>query len=166
MSRGTAKIVTNEGSGLYTITQVFFNVATGTYGTGNVGLVKADASDVALFAGYSVDDVVKFEIQETYDGLSRAVIWGSGGTVAGDEVWIHAVTAGDTTTVSHIGPDTSLSGYFIQITGLTGFVWDTMCTCKDAVCGIRIDIKGHTFAYAASGSGDWKNWPTGAPDYS
>ena len=107
MSRGTAKIVTNEGSGLYTITQVFFNVATGTYGTGTVGLVKADASDVALFAGYSVDDVVKFEIQETYDGLSRAVIWGSGGTVVGDEVWIHAVTAGDTTTISHIGPDDS-----------------------------------------------------------
>jgi hypothetical protein len=94
--------------------------------------------------------------------------------ITADETWITVAEinpAGDEENdedweISHIGPNTSLEGYFIQITGLTGTVQDTVCTCKDAVCGIRIDIKGHIFAYEASGSSNWKNWPTGAPDYS
>jgi len=73
---GTAKIVSNIGSGKYTISQVFWDTASSTYKTGTLGLLRYYAVDVGLRANRSVDDIVLFTLQETYSGPTRAMIIG------------------------------------------------------------------------------------------
>lgn len=82
---GTAKITSNEGAGKYKITQMFWD-GSASFVTGNVGLVQADATDFRLKDDRSVDDLVVFQMQETYPGLRQAVISGSvaATTAAGD----------------------------------------------------------------------------------
>lgn len=78
MIHGTAKIVTNEGGGKYTITQTFVDTSDDTFKAGSVGLVDVEAWDVNLDTTRVADDPVTFQIQETYDGKSVPIINGSG----------------------------------------------------------------------------------------
>jgi|TARA_Y100000310_G_scaffold221436_2_gene223016 hypothetical protein len=101
---GTAKIASVVGSGVYTITQQFFDTASGTYKDGTVGLVGATASDLNLSEGWSVGDKVAFQMQESWDGKTQAVIIGTVGVVFADEIWVEAVQT-DVTTINHLNPE-------------------------------------------------------------
>ncbi len=74
---GTAKIVTNEGDGKYTITQTFVNTTDDTFNTGNIGLVSVEAWDVDLDDSRAVNDRIIFLMQETFDAKRVPIIVGS-----------------------------------------------------------------------------------------
>ena len=76
MIHGTAKIVTNEGNGKYTITQTFIDSSDDTYKAGTVGLVAVDAWDVSSEAARAVDDQVIFQMQDSFDGKVVPIIIG------------------------------------------------------------------------------------------
>lgn len=73
---GTAKIVTNEGDGKYTITQTLVDTTDDSFKTGTVGLVGEDAWDANLETTRSAGDLVIFQMVESFDGKKSAVITG------------------------------------------------------------------------------------------
>ena len=74
---GTAKIVTNEGDGKYTITQIYLDTSDDTFKDGTVGLVAVEAWDVNLDETRAVDDKVIFQMQDSHDGKFAPIIAGS-----------------------------------------------------------------------------------------
>ena len=137
MIHGTAKIVTNETGGKYTITQTFIDSTTSTYKAGTVGLVAVDAWDANLDSSIAVDDTVVFQMQESYDGKLVPII-SSGGHLAGDDVWIEVDG-----TVNQIGPQDTFDGVTpnpayspIDVNGYT-----TLCS-PIPVCDDRGYIQG------------------------
>ncbi len=74
MSVGTAKIVTNEGSGVYTITQTFLDISTGLYSTVYFGFENVTATDLVGLEDRSVGDDVQFITQQTVEGTVYPVL--------------------------------------------------------------------------------------------
>ena len=99
---GTAKIVTNDTGGEYTITQVFWDTDTTSFKTGTVGFIAEAAVDVAERDDRSVGDIVAFQFQEGYDGF-RGILISDGpaavAEIATDETWVDALGGDGTVTI-------------------------------------------------------------------
>lgn len=142
---GTAKIVTNEGDGRYTITQTFIDTSdtpNATFKTRTVGLVAVEAWDVNLDATRSVDDKVVFQMQESYDGKSVPVILAGGGEGSdGDDIWIEVDG-----TINQIGPQDTDDGAGPPVSNpsyspIDGDGLTTLCS-PIPVCDDRGNIQG------------------------
>jgi hypothetical protein len=96
MNAGTAKIVTNAGVGVYTITQVFWDPDSGTFVTGTTGFTNVTATDVNLVDDHEVDKIVCFRYQTHYDADTGPIIWAGGGSDAIVEGGTEVVNVPDT----------------------------------------------------------------------
>ena len=149
MNAGTAKIVTNAGVGVYTITQVFWDPDSGTFVTGTTGFTNVTATDVNLVDDHEVDKIVCFRYQTHYDADTGPIIWASSGTTASStdimtlDKWYSVEANQVWTTID----DRDWTGRWIKV---------TMVSDKEDLEDILTDeYVGHWDTFADGGSGDY-----------